>query len=147
MTAKRTVVERPAATTILRSGSPSTRHLPGRFFRRTTWLPAGVLSAVNTPTSPLMEPSTPAGSIDTLNLNASTPGPRLVTPTVTRPDAGCDFTVLAHAGTPRSNAAEAHTAMPRVDCMSEHLLLPRNLWGTACGVTCGGRACSAPLIF
>jgi hypothetical protein len=113
-TANRTVVEPPAETLIFRSESPSTRHLPGRSFRRTTWLPAGVSAAVKTPTSPLTEPSTPAGSIDTLNVIVSTPGPRLVTPTVTLPDTGGDCgAAFAQAAEKKMRDAETQSRTGR----------------------------------
>jgi hypothetical protein len=118
-TTNRTVVERPAETLMLRSGSPSTRHLPGRLFRRTTWLPAGVSSAVKTPTSPLTEPSTPAGSMETVNVIVSTPGPRLVTPTVTRPDTrGDSGATLAQAAPQKKRDAETQRRTAAAVCIA-----------------------------
>src|SRR4051812_671252 len=59
------------------------------------------------PTSPLSAPLIPPGSIDTPNVRFSTPGPRLVTPTVTLPVAGDDCGgVLAQAPATTNRAAE-----------------------------------------
>jgi hypothetical protein len=54
----------------------------------------------------------------TVNVIVSTPGPRLVTPTVTLPDAGCVFNaLLAQLANPRSKAAAAHSHAVRAGCM------------------------------
>src|SRR5436190_12622717 len=60
------------------------------------------------PTSPLTAPVIPPGSMDTPNAMVSTPGPRLVIPTVTVPVAGNDGGgVLAQAPAPTKRAAES----------------------------------------
>jgi hypothetical protein len=73
-----------------------------------------VSSAVKTPTSPLTEPFSPAGSMDTVKVIVSTPGPRLVTPTVIRPIAGCDFRPpVAQAAAQQNTDAATHCQMRR----------------------------------
>jgi hypothetical protein len=77
-----------AATEILRSLLPATVQLAGTSSSRTTWSPGGMLLRVNTPAFALTVPSTPAGSMLTLKVNAfADAAPVVVTPTVTVPRA------------------------------------------------------------
>ena len=69
-----------------------------------------VVRRIDTQDCPRFCAFTPAGSIDTVKVIDATPGPRLVTPTVTLPDAGCVCgACLAHAAAP----AITNTAMDR----------------------------------
>jgi hypothetical protein len=84
--------------------SSTTRHRPGTCVSRTTWLPTGAFRAVNMPASALIGPPIPAGSRSTLKTSVSTPGPVVVTPTVTIPVSGtASGTWLAHAPQQRSD--------------------------------------------